>query len=250
VQRAILAYFLAKCIFRLRTFLYHDYNLHMDIVQRHKWQVSTVEAKKIQLELAGEVSRAGNVKAPRFIAGVDISVDRWKGKGTAAVVVLNYPQMEVVEVQKVTGSVTFPYVPGLLSFREMPLILPAFEKLKVTPDLVMMDGQGFAHPRRIGIACHLGLYLGIPTIGCAKSRLVGKYNEPGGEPGRWSVLLDGFDVIGAVVRTKVKVKPVYVSPGHMITLNSAVDWVLACCRGYRLPEPTRLAHMAAGEHLK
>ena len=222
----------------------------MHIVQRHPWQVSTAEAKKIQLELAGEISRAGSVKVPHFIAGVDISVNRFKGKGTAAVVVLSYPQLDVVEVQTVSGSVTFPYVPGLLSFREMPLILPAFEKLKVTPDLVMMDGQGFAHPRRIGIACHLGLFLGIPTIGCAKSRLIGTYNEPGSEHGRWSVLFDDIDVIGAVVRTKTRVTPVYVSTGHMITLNSAVDWVLACCRGYRLPEPTRLAHMAAGGNLK
>jgi deoxyribonuclease V len=216
------------------------------IKQRHSWQVTTAQAKAIQLELAGEVLRAGSVKAPRYIAGVDVSVDRFKGVGRAAVVVLNYPQLEVAEVQTEAAPVTFPYVPGLLSFREMPLIIPAFKKLKITPDLVIMDGQGFAHPRRIGIACHLGLFLGIPTIGCAKSRLVGTYTEPGGEPGRWSVLLDDVDAIGAVVRTKARVKPVYVSPGHMITLNSAVEWTLACCRGYRLPEPTRLAHMAAG----
>jgi deoxyribonuclease V len=222
----------------------------MQITQRHRWQVSPAEAKEIQLKLAGEVSRAGNIKAPRFIAGVDISVDRFKGTGTAAVVVLRYPQMEVAELQMVTGAVTFPYVPGLLSFREMPLIIPAFEKLKITPDLVIMDGHGLAHSRRIGIACHLGLFLGISTIGCAKSRLVGTYDEPGDESGRWSVLLGGVDVIGAVVRTKARVKPVYVSLGHMISLTSAVDWVLACCRGYRLPEPIRLAHLAAGGNLK
>lgn len=222
----------------------------MQITKRHSWQVTTAEAKAIQLELAGEVSRAGNVKNPRYIAGVDISVDRFKGRGMVAAVVLNYPQLEVVEVQTVNAGVTFPYVPGLLSFREMPLILPALEKLKITPDLVIMDGQGFAHPRRMGIACHLGLFLGIPTIGCAKSRLVGTHNEPGVEPGCWSVLLDDVDVIGAVVRTKANVKPVYVSIGHMITLKSAVDWALACCKGYRLPEPTRLAHMAANGQLK
>jgi len=225
------------------------YNCDMRIAPRHAWTADTTEAKAIQLELAGEVSRAGSVKNPRYIAGADISINRFKGTGTAAVVVLNYPQLEVVEVQKVTGAVSFPYVPGLLSFREMPLLLPAFEKLKLTPDIVIMDGHGLAHPRRIGIACHLGLFLGIPTIGCAKSRLVGTYSEPGNEPGRWSVLLGGVDVIGAVVRTKARIKPVYVSPGHMITLNSAVDWVLACCRGYRLPEPTRLAHLAANGRL-
>jgi deoxyribonuclease V len=170
--------------------------------------------------------------------------------GTAAVVVLNYPGLEIVEVQTVTGRVTFPYVPGLLSFREIPLIIPAFEKISNTPDLVLMDGQGFAHPRRIGIACHLGLFLGIPTIGCAKSRLIGEYQEPRLKRGNWSELTDNGEVIGAVLRTKDNVKPVYVSTGHMIDLKSAVHWVGACCRGYRLPEPTRLAHQAAGRHLK
>jgi deoxyribonuclease V len=221
----------------------------MRIVARHAWTTDISEAKKTQIELAGEVSRAGSVKDPRLIAGVDISVDRFSGTGTAAVVVLSYPAFEVKEVQTVTGRITFPYVPGLLSFREMPLIMPAFEKIKNVPDLVIMDGHGLAHPRKIGIACHLGLFLGVPTIGCAKSRLVGTYNEPGYELGRRTVLVDHVDVIGAVVRTKVKVKPVYVSSGHMINLNSAVDWVLKCCRGYRLPEPTRLAHLAAGGHL-
>jgi deoxyribonuclease V len=222
----------------------------MHITLRHAWTTDTAEAKKIQLEMAGEVSRAGNVTDPRFIAGVDISVNRFKGTGTAAVVVLSYPELEVMEVRTAAGKISFPYVPGLLSFREMPLILLAFEKISHTPDIVIMDGQGLAHPRRCGIACHLGLFLGIPTIGCAKSRLVGTYNEPGNEPGSWSVLLDNNDVIGAVLRTKARVKPVYVSPGHMINLKSAVDWVLACCRGYRLPEPTRLAHMAAGDNLE
>ena len=222
----------------------------MRIIQRHGWQATTDEARKIQLELAAEVSREGTVDAPRFIAGVDISVNRWSGTGTAAVVILNYPGLEVVEVQKVDGRITFPYVPGLLSFREMPLIIPAFEKLNTIPGLVMMDGQGIAHPRRIGIAAHLGLFLGIPTIGCAKSRLIGQYNEPAVEKGSRSELIDGKEVIGAVLRTKAGVKPVYISTGHMINLESAIQWVMTCCRGYRLPEPTRLAHQAAGGHIK
>jgi len=222
----------------------------MRIVRRHDWQVTTAAAKKIQLELAASVSRAGKVEDPHLVAGVDISVDRWRGTGRAAVVVLSYPELDIVEVQTVTDRVTFPYVPGLLSFREMPLIIPAFEKLKRVPDLVMVDGQGIAHPRRIGIAAHLGLFLGIPTIGCAKSRLIGAYTEPGMKQGSWRELTDGNEVIGAVLRTRDSVKPVYVSTGHMVDLESAVQWVLACGRGYRLPEPTRLAHQAAGGHLE
>ncbi len=222
----------------------------MRIVRRHDWQVTTAAAKKIQLELAASVSRAGKVEDPHLVAGVDISVDRWRGTGRAAVVVLSYPELDIVEVQTATDRVTFPYVPGLLSFREMPLIIPAFEKLKRVPDLVMVDGQGIAHPRRIGIAAHLGLFLGIPTIGCAKSRLIGAYTEPGMKQGSWRELTDGNEVIGAVLRTRDSVKPVYVSTGHMVDLESAVQWVLACGRGYRLPEPTRLAHQAAGGHLE
>jgi deoxyribonuclease V len=222
----------------------------MRIMGRHPWAVDTAAAKVIQKELAAGVKRAGQVSNPRLIAGVDISVDRLHGTGKASVVVVSYPGLEIVEIQTVSAPVTFPYVPGLLSFREMPLIIPAFEKLKTVPELVMMDGQGFAHPRRIGIACHLGLFLGLPTIGCAKSRLIGEHDEPGALPGSRSALVDRGEVIGAVLRTKERVKPVYVSTGHMIDLESAVSWIMACCRGYRLPEPTRLAHLAAGGNLE
>jgi deoxyribonuclease V len=140
-------------------------------------------------------------------------------------------------------------VPGLLTFREAPLILAAFEKLKVAPDLVIVDGQGIAHPRRIGLASHLGLCLGLPTIGCAKSRLCGEHEMPGFEAGSYAELRDNGEVIGVVLRTRAGVKPVYVSIGHLIDLPSAVRTVLDCCRGYRLPEPTRLAHQAAGGNL-
>jgi deoxyribonuclease V len=222
----------------------------MEIVRRHGWQVTTSQAIAIQKELAGEVVREGNVTTPHFIAGVDISVDRFTGTGKGAVVVLNYPDLEIVEVQVVTGRITFPYVPGLLSFREAPLILAAFEKINTVPDLIMVDGQGIAHPRRMGIASHLGLFLKIPTIGCAKSRLCGEHGTPANEAGSYVELVDNGEVIGAVLRTRAGVKPVYVSIGHMIDLLSAIHWVEACCRGYRLLEPTRLAHLAAGDNLK
>ena len=222
----------------------------MRIVGRHSWQVTTAEAKAIQNKLAAEVSRVGNVIAPRLIAGVDISVNRWNGTSRGAVAVLNYPDLEMVEVKVVTDKITFPYVPGLLTFREAPLILAAFKEITNVPDIVMVDGQGIAHPRRIGLASHLGLCLGIPTIGCAKSRLCGEYEEPANEQGSRTELLDNGEVIGAAVRTKTGVKPVYVSIGHMIDLEGAINWVEACCRGYRLPEPTRLAHQAAGGFLR
>jgi deoxyribonuclease V len=230
--------------------LFCVYNLDMEVIRRHSWQVSPAEAVKIQAALAGEVSRTGNIENPRHIAGVDISVDRLAKTGTAAVVVLSYPGLEVVEIRVVTDRIGFPYVPGLLSFRESPLILTACEKLTVTPDIIMVDGQGIAHPRRIGLASHLGLLLGVPTIGCAKSRLCGRHMLPGNEAGSYTDLVDRGEVIGAVLRTRTSVGPVYVSIGHKIDLADAIRWVLACCRGYRLPEPTRLAHQAAGGNLK
>jgi deoxyribonuclease V len=222
----------------------------MEIIRRHGWQVSPAEAVKIQVALAGEVSQVGNIENPRYIAGVDISVNRWAKTGTGAVVVLSYPELEVVETRVVTDRIGFPYVPGLLSFRESPLVLAACTKLTVTPDIIMVDGQGIAHPRRMGLASHLGLCLDVPTIGCAKSRLCGRHAELGNEAGSYTDLLDGDEVIGAVLRTRTGVKPVYVSIGHRIDLAGAIDWVLKCCRGYRLPEPTRLAHQAAGGNLK
>jgi deoxyribonuclease V len=221
----------------------------MDILCLHEWPVTTARAREIQIGLAPRVSLEGTVN-PRFIAGVDISVNRFTKTGTAAVVVLGYPGFEIAEVEVVTDRVDFPYVPGLLTFREAPLTLAACEKLRVTPDLFIVDGQGVAHPRRIGLASHLGLCLDIPTVGCAKSRLCGEYEEPDVTAGSFTWLEDSGEVIGAAVKTRSGVKPVFVSVGHKISLSSAIDWVLACCRGYRVPEPTRLAHQAAGGFLK
>ncbi|MFC1907676.1 deoxyribonuclease V [Chloroflexota bacterium] len=221
----------------------------MKVERLHDWQVSVTQAMDIQRELAKQVSRAGRTIAPRYIAGVDISAPR-TGVATAAVVVLSYPELELVETRVVSDRLNIPYIPGLLSFRESPLILSACQLLSITPDLVLVDGQGVAHPRRIGLASHLGLLLDVPTIGCAKSRLCGEHDVPGSEPGSYTDLLDGDEVIGAVLRTRSGVKPIYVSVGHKIDLESAIHWVLECCRGFRLPEPTRLAHLAAGGNLK
>jgi deoxyribonuclease V len=222
----------------------------MRVFNLHSWEVSTAEARELQLKLASEVSRTDVVSSPRFIAGVDISVDRIRGVARGAVVVLNYPELKVVETRVVEGKVDFPYVPGLLTFREAPLALAAFKRLNTVPDLVLFDGQGIAHPRRMGLASHLGLFLDTPAIGCAKSRLCGSHAMLGSAVGSYAELVDGDELIGAALRTKAGVKPVYVSIGHKISLESAIHWVTRCCCGYRLPEPTRLAHLAAGGRLE
>jgi deoxyribonuclease V len=226
------------------------YNLIVRLRELHCWRLSIAEAKALQLRLAGEVSPAGEVVAPRFVAGVDVASRRGCGVGVAAAVVLQYPELVPMETQVVVGPLGFPYVPGLLSFREAPLILAACEALATIPDLVIVDGQGVAHPRRIGLASHLGLFLDRPTIGCAKSRLVGEHGAPADEAGSHAWLADGGETIGVALRTKAGTKPVYVSVGHRVDLPTAVRWVLECCRGYRLPEPVRLAHQAAGSRLR
>jgi len=186
---------------------------------------------------------------PRYIAGVDISSKGSRGLGVAAVVVLSYPDLDTLEVQVVEKEIDFPYVPGLLSFREAPLILAACQQLDTLPDLVIVDGQGIAHPRRFGLASHLGLLLDTASIGCAKSLLCGTHSAVAETVGSFAEIRDNGDVIGATLRTKSQVKPVYVSIGHKADLSSAISWTMKCCRGYRLPEPTRLAHLAANGQL-
>ena len=225
------------------------YNRVMKVSNLHSWQVSPAQALDLQLRLASQVSRRNEVADPRLIAGVDISVNREQGVASGAIVVLNYPELRLVETKVVSGKLDFPYVPGLLSFREAPLTLAACERLSVTPDLILVDGQGIAHPRRFGLASHLGLLLDTPTIGCAKSLLCGSHEEPGDELGSCAEIMDRGEVIGAAVRTKPGSKPVYVSIGHKIDLETAMYWVVKLCRGYRLPEPARLAHLAAGGNL-
>jgi deoxyribonuclease V len=220
------------------------------IEKLHEWQVTTTQAQEIQRHLAPLVIRSGDIANPQFIAGADISCRRGVDLATGAVVVLDYPTLRPVEVKVVRARPILPYIPGLLSFREAPIILAACEALTVTPNLLIVDGQGIAHPRRLGIAAHLGLWLDIPTIGCAKSLLCGNYPEPPVPAGSHSSITDKGETIGAALRTREGVKPVFVSIGHRISLESAIHWVLQCCRGYRLPEPQRLAHQAAGGFLK
>ncbi len=222
----------------------------MKVESLHSWQVSTVQALAIQQKLATQVSKKSEVTTPHFIAGVDISVGKGEGMATGAVVILNYPELRVMETKVARGQLELPYIPGLLSFRESPLTLAACQKLTITPDLILVDGQGIAHPRRMGLASHLGLFLNTPTIGCAKSILCGSHEAPGAEPGSYTEVVDRGEIIGAALRTKLGVKPVYVSIGHKIDLQTAIYWVLECCRGYRLPEPLRLAHLAAAGNLE
>jgi len=182
---------------------------------------------------------------PCLVAGIDISSPNVQGVARGAVIVLRYPELSMVEIEVAEDEIRFPYIPGLLSFRESPLILAACEKLHSTPDLMLVDGQGIAHPRRLGLASHLGLLLDLPTIGCAKSILCGRHRPLAEEAGFHAELLDNGEIIGAALRTKSGVRPIYVSVGHKINLASALQWVIKCCRGYRIPEPTRLAHLAA-----
>ena len=217
----------------------------MKVYHLHSWDLSTAQAGEVQRELAAEVVKENEAVAPRFIGGVDISAPDSRGIACGAVVVLSYPGFEIIEVQSVKDKVTFPYVPGLLSFREAPLILAACQKLSTSPDLILVDGQGIAHPRRFGLASHLGLLLDVPTIGCAKSRLCGSHEPLVAAAGSYAEITDREEVIGVVLRTKTGVKPVYVSIGHKIDLPAAIHWVMECCRGYRLPETSRLAHLVA-----
>ncbi|MBI2857600.1 MAG: deoxyribonuclease V [Chloroflexi bacterium] len=221
----------------------------MDFSQLHEWQLGYHEARDVQTAIAGKISRKNELSAPRFVAGIDARYEGSRGMATGAVVVLSYPGLELVEVRIAHSVPLFPYIPGLLSFRECPVIVEACLKVKTEPDLVLVDGQGIAHPRRIGLASHLGLLLDRPTIGCAKSRLVGMNDEPGPDKGAWSNLTEDGELIGAVLRTRAGSRPLYVSIGNKVDLPGAIAWTLNCCMKYRLPEPTRLAHLAASGKL-
>ncbi len=225
--------------------------MHFDIHHAHRWDVSPREAVAIQRDLAAEVREEPLPSPIKTIAGIDVSIRGDPGSGPgqvmaqAAIVVLRFPALEIVDRAVWRGEVPFPYVPGLLSFREMPLILPALERLTVRPDVLVTDSHGFAHPRRFGLACHLGVLLDRPAFGIAKSLFVGTFEDPAPEKGSRAALVDKKtgEVLGAVLRTRTNVKPVYVSVGHRITLEEAVDLALACAPRYKIPEPARQAHL-------
>lgn len=212
----------------------------------HEWDVSPEEAIAIQKRLRSRVSLAPSFRLTdlRTVAGVDAS---YGDVNRAAVVVFSFPDLVVLESAVALRESVFPYVPGLLSFREIPAVLDALDKLKTTPDVLICDGQGYAHPRRLGLASHLGVYLDRPAVGCAKSRLVGTYTEPGPAVGDRSPLVHRGEVVGVVLRSKPRTNPLFVSPGNKVDIETSISLVLACLRGYRLPEPTRLADKLSKE---
>ena len=232
----------------------------MQIKKLHNWNLPYSEAIVLQKSLSEKVQLVELKDKPQTIAGIDCALSRDKQRIIAVAIVLElqtpqkslwgsaeYPIFEVIETANAIGKLTFPYIPGLLSFRESPVCITAVEKLKTEPDAFLIDGQGVAHPRRLGLASHLGLFFDKPTIGCAKSRLTGTYEEPASEKGEFSQLKDGDETIGAVVRTRTNVKPVFVSVGNKCLLEDAIKITLVCTTKYRIPEPTRLAHNAVSK---
>jgi deoxyribonuclease V len=235
----------------------------MKVRRMHRWDVTPQEARRIQEELRGRVELKDRLPeqkgrkrldAVRLVAGADVAFD-FRGGGTsqgqalrlrsgqaiAGVIVYTFPELREVERAWAERPLEFPYVPGLLSFRELPALLAAMAKLRAEPEVIFCDAQGYAHPRRFGLACHLGVLLDRATVGCAKSRLIGEHKEPGRAAGSWTALKDAGETIGAVVRTRTDVNPIYVSSGHRVSLPSAIELALAVCDGYRIPKPTREA---------
>ncbi len=213
----------------------------------HEWDVTPAAARALQEALRGRVVLRDQLGAVGCVAGVDVGFEQGNTITRAAVVLLSFPGLECIEYAVARRPTCFPYVPGLLSFREIPAVLEALAQLQGRPDLLLCDGQGIAHPRRFGIAAHLGVLCDIPAIGVAKSRLVGSHGTLPDQRGAWVPLRDGGEIIGAVLRTRCGVKPLFISPGHRISLPTAVRFVLACTTRYRLPETTRWAHRLASE---
>jgi deoxyribonuclease V len=207
----------------------------------HSWEVNPQEAIKIQKDLKSNISLKKSFSKINKIAGADVSY--YQNKMIAGVVIFEFPNLKTIERQSFISTVNFPYIPGLLTFREGPSLLAAFKKIKNDPDIILFDGQGIAHPRRMGIATHLGLFLDKPTIGCAKSKLSGKYTSVGEEKGDYTLLKEGKEVLGAVLRTRRKVKPIFISPGYKIDLSNSIEITLKCIVKYRLPVPVREAHI-------
>jgi deoxyribonuclease V len=220
----------------------------LKVTSLHRWQLSYDQARSVQERLRDLVElKPFSLKRIRFIAGSDIAVSKKLNRFVAAVVVLSFPDLEMVETSVAVSAANFPYVPGLLSFREIPALIKCLKKIKTPFDVMICDGQGIAHPRGLGLASHLGLIMGIPTVGCAKSRLVGAHGEVGPLRGDYAPLVLDDRCVGSVIRTRDGVKPVYVSPGHLVDVPCSRRIVLGSLTRYRVPEPVRRAHVAAGE---
>lgn len=217
----------------------------MRFESRHGWDLTPTQAMALQETLRQEVLAEDRFGAVRMVAGVDVGFEAQGRMARAAIAVLSFPELRLHAKKIACRQVTFPYIPGLLSFRETPVVLDALEALEDLPDLLLYDGHGMAHPRRFGIASHVGLLTGIPTVGVAKSRLVGHHATLADEPGTWQPLIDQGEIIGAVLRTQHHAPPVYVSVGHKVSLATAIDFVIRCTRGQRLPETTLWAHRLA-----
>ncbi len=218
----------------------------MNIPQPHSWPTTPEEAIAIQQHLKSSVITSDHLERVEYVAGVDVGFFDNDRISQAAAVVLSFPDLQLQDQVIVQRQTTFPYIPGFLSFREVPVILDALKKLTITPHLILCDGQGIAHPQRFGLACHLGVLADVPTIGVAKSWFIGDHEELPPEKGSWKPLIDQGETIGAVVRSRTNVKPIYVSCGHRISLKTAIYYVLRCTPKYRLPETTRLAdHLAS-----
>jgi deoxyribonuclease V len=217
----------------------------MKIHQRHPWPLTVEEAIAIQNQLQPEVITEDQLGEVQYVAGVDVGFEQDYAISRAAVAVLSFPDLQLVEQAIARRPTTFPYVPGFLSFREVPVVIDALEQVTTIPDLILCDGQGIAHPRRFGLACHLGVLTDMPTIGVAKSLLIGKHEELPVEKGSWQPLRYKGKIVGAVVRSRTGVRPLYVSLGHRISLNTAIDYTLRCITKYRLPETTRWADKLA-----
>ncbi|UCF57025.1 MAG: deoxyribonuclease V [Deltaproteobacteria bacterium] len=215
----------------------------MKIRHLHAWDVSPKKAIEIQKRLRSRLDFKKLPTTLNHVAGADVSFSKKSGLIWAGVVVYSYPELKKVEEKWIRGEVGFPYIPGLLSFRELPVLIKALKRLEIDPELILCDGQGIAHPRGLGLASHLGLLVDRPTIGCAKSRLVGEFSEVGVKKGSYANLWYNDQVVGTVVRTRQGVKPLFISPGNKITLDESVKMVLSCCGRYRMPEPTRQAHL-------
>ncbi len=220
----------------------------MNITHRHDWNLTPGAAIALQKQLATETitDQPLDLDAIKLVAGVDVSVKNEVSQ--AAIVVLTYPQLQVIETVRAQQPTPFSYIPGLLSFREGPVLEEAFSKLQQEPDVFIFDGMGIMHPRRLGIAAHMGLWLNRPTIGCGKNKLVGTYTEPSSEKGAFSLLTHRGEQLGVVLRTRKNVKPVFISVGHRADLDTAIELVMNCTPKYRLPEPIRQAHNAAGRY--